>query len=853
MLPVEERPTSSLSADADLLQRFTEQADTLAFAQLVQKYARLVWRICYRVLGHHQDAEDAFQATFLILATQARTIRKPEQLADWLHGVALRISWKARTMRQRRRRREAEAARWASDQSSTDVADGDAQALVHRELSKLPQHFRTVLVLCDLQGLTRQQAAQQLGLPEGTIASRLARGRALLARRLRQAGLPVAAGLLAVPIQDALAQVRPHVISATLELAGAMLAGKTASYAGSTAYILAQNLLRSLTMMRVGLWTMVAMAVLTSAMITALGWATLLAQGDSQGFAPPPPDEVVSPSQQQADAADRDRPSHAQQQNGASDVQTAKPAEPRNDAALSEVPQEQATEYQLAQGPQQREPVAAPAKAEGKPAAAPADRWTHRQRWENVEVPVAVAMAPAGDYFALADAYGYVKLYSLKEEKPRTVREPRKEPRDLVQPVPPGGGGAILPFGAGAQVKVVSREERIWDLAFSPSGTLLAVACGAREQQPRVEVFSLQRQQDKDEWKLHQQVVLEGKYEPRRVAFSPDGKQLFVGGFGRVLASYDVASGKLLRDWTPLLPRKELGEVRDLQVSPSGKYLAVTVLWQPPLPKNLGQPGGRAGVGIGAGPALETALRTSLVVFDLEKGERRWFQETTGKTSPFQPQLAVYERVALSSDESLIAAMRMDAHVVVMELHSGKVLSRFRIGEDRFLQAGQPNVPGGKPPAGVGIGGAVGGALPRSVGMAASPDYWELTTSTPLVFFDPPSGRLVTWDYYMPGLAASPRLWDAKTGKPLGQWDVALQLRIGGNLAPKTIGMLGGETGRFIIVVEPQPAGGGVFGGGGFFGGGNLGPAAQPGQTNEDQVMVFPAVVHLYTREDSLK
>ncbi|MDW7994748.1 MAG: RNA polymerase sigma factor [Gemmatales bacterium] len=852
--------TLSASGDAELLRRFTEQADTLAFAQLVQRYARLVWRVCYRVLGHYQDAEDAFQATFAVLATQARRIRKPENLVDWLHGVALRISWKAKTMRQRRKRREAEVARSSGDQRPSEVIDTEVQALVHRELAKLPQQFRSVLLLCDLQGLTRQEAAKQLGLPEGTVASRLARGRALLARRLRQIGLPVAAGLLAVPIQDALAQVRPQLISATLNLVSAIWAGKTAPYAGSTAYILAQSIVRSLAMMRMGLWTTVAIGVLTGALVAAFGWTKLLAHGGQE--VQPHPEQIAPPPQRTSDF-------HLNQPNSSRpevrpEVQSKRQANSQD----NDVTGDREGSYQLAQGPQPRVEPAKPAKAEAKADAAGLDRWTHQRRWENVEVPVAVAMAPTGDYFAVADAYGYVKLYSIKEEKPRTIREPKQAPREMVQPVPPGGaGGGFIGglggfggnlFGGNVPIKVVSREERIWDVAFSTSGTLLAVACGARNQSPRVEIFALQRQQDdKDEWKLHQQIQLEAKHEPRRVVFTPDGKQLMVGGFGRVLASYDVASGKLVRDWAPLLPRKELCEIRDLQVSASGKYMAVTVLWQFPVPKNVAPPGAGAGIGGGIGniPGLETPIRASLVVFDLEKGERRWFRETTGKSSPFQPQLAVYERVALSTDDSMIAAMRMDAYVVVMELRSGKVLSGFNVGEDRFLQGGNP--PGLKPPAGGGIGvggigGAIGGPMPRSVGLITSEDYWEMTTSTPVLFFDPPTGRLVTWDYHMPGLPVSPRLWDAKTGKHLGQWDVALQLRLGGNLVPKTMGKLGGETGRFLITVEPQLAGGGVFGGGGFFGGGLLAPG-QPGQTTEDQVMVFPAVIHLYARQDSLK
>jgi hypothetical protein len=195
-----------------------------------------------------------------------------------------------------------------------------------------------------------------------------------------------------------------------------------------------------------------------------------------------------------------------------------------------------------------------------------------------------------------------------------------------------------------------------------------------------------------------------------------------------------------------------------------------------------------------------------------------------------------------------------------MELNSGKVIARFHAGEDQDVQGGGLNPIGPKPKkpgkvgqigGGGGLGGAggifgQGGPAPRSMGFAGSSEDWALLTSTPLVFFDPPTNRLVTWDYFLPGIPGSPRVRDVKTGKPLTRWDVSLTLRFAMESAGKTIGTLGGPNGRYLVTVEFD-TGPGIFGG--VF---RIGDA-QGGQTREDMVHVVPAVVQLYSREDSLK
>jgi RNA polymerase sigma factor (sigma-70 family) len=189
-------PRAPRRTDRQLLEDFTARRDEAAFAALVSRHGAMVLRVCRRVLGHEQDAEDAFQATFLVLARNAGAVRKRDTVADWLHGVAHRTALKAKRGAARRRSHEARK-RARTPEAVPSPSWDDVRTVLDDELRRLPEPFRAAFTLCVLEGKSGPRAAAELGCSEGTVASRLARARQRLRQRLARRGIKLAA-LLAI-------------------------------------------------------------------------------------------------------------------------------------------------------------------------------------------------------------------------------------------------------------------------------------------------------------------------------------------------------------------------------------------------------------------------------------------------------------------------------------------------------------------------------------------------------------------------------------------------------------------------------------------------------------------------------
>jgi RNA polymerase sigma factor (sigma-70 family) len=206
--------------DRDLLSRFTSEGDAAAFAELVARHGSLVLGVCRRLLRHEQDAEDAFQAVFLVLARKAGSLRWGGSAAPWLHEVATRTALRARSTIARRRTREKQVEQMP--QPAIAAAEpNDWAPLLDEELNRLSPRYRDAVVLCELEGRPRKEAARLLGIPEGTLSSRLAAARKLLAERLSRRGVVLSGALLA----GGVAVVPPALAEATVRAALLVAAG----------------------------------------------------------------------------------------------------------------------------------------------------------------------------------------------------------------------------------------------------------------------------------------------------------------------------------------------------------------------------------------------------------------------------------------------------------------------------------------------------------------------------------------------------------------------------------------------------------------------------------------------------
>jgi RNA polymerase sigma factor (sigma-70 family) len=202
------------AGDAELLDRFVASRDADAFEALVRRHGPMVFAVCRRILRHTHDAEDAFQATFLVLAYKAGSVSPRGKLAGWLHGVASKTALKARHRAARRARVESQVPTRSAD-VMPDAPCTDAEPLLDQELTGLPERYRLPIILCDLEGRPRAEAATLLGCSEGTLSSRLTRGRRLLAERLKRRGVQLSVGAL-VGVLTAKAAIAEPLVRATL-------------------------------------------------------------------------------------------------------------------------------------------------------------------------------------------------------------------------------------------------------------------------------------------------------------------------------------------------------------------------------------------------------------------------------------------------------------------------------------------------------------------------------------------------------------------------------------------------------------------------------------------------------------
>jgi RNA polymerase sigma factor (sigma-70 family) len=284
-------------SDDRLLDRFLAEHDETAFEALVRRHGPMVMGVCRRVLHNAHDAEDAFQATFLVLVRKAASIVPRALLANWLYGVAYRTALGARTANARRRAKEREMPR-------REALDEDIwsklRPLLDHELSHLPDKYRVPIVLCDLEGKSRKDAARQLGWLEGTLSGRLARARVLLAKRLAARGLALSGGALASSLSSstALAGVPTPLVMSTVK-AATLLAGGSITAAGVVPVkvaVLVHGVLRAMMMTKVKIATVWLLAA--GVVGGSVGLATYPGGAAAQSSAKQTPPALPAPALQ---------------------------------------------------------------------------------------------------------------------------------------------------------------------------------------------------------------------------------------------------------------------------------------------------------------------------------------------------------------------------------------------------------------------------------------------------------------------------------------------------------------------------------------------------------------------------
>jgi RNA polymerase sigma factor (sigma-70 family) len=276
--------------DSQLLDRFSAARDEAAFAALLQRHGPLVLNCCRRVLGNAHDADDAFQATFLVLARKAGSIRQGELLANWLYGVAYRIASKVKCTASRRQAHERQVVDMPQLETASPAQWEELRPLLDQELSRLPAKYRMPIILRYLQGKTNEEAAREMGCPAGTLSWRLSRALDILRQRLARRGITLASGLLGTLVaENAASATMPAALATdTLQHSVRFAVGQTAS--GAVIVALAEGALNAmfLTKLKIAASVLLTLTVLSA----GASWFTwnMLGQGSPTALAVPLPE-----------------------------------------------------------------------------------------------------------------------------------------------------------------------------------------------------------------------------------------------------------------------------------------------------------------------------------------------------------------------------------------------------------------------------------------------------------------------------------------------------------------------------------------------------------------------------------